>query len=400
MTSNYSYRNLDNGISLCREDALPLLLKATKLVFDCDGVIVSDFDSYREAIVRSVDYYFLKLLSLEGEERHLVTKEDVQRMKDTGAFNNDWKLTYAMIAYYLGLILRRLQGEVKAAESGDMTERSRTDLDSLLERLRSLSDRTKRLGVDIAYLEGMKSNLTSGLNQLLEAFAQKADLDILKEIGKILGLKAATLETMRSLCPFSIHGDDLLRRLFDEIYLGKVLYTKFTGKTPFFGFAEGLIDREERIPSMDTMERLKFMFGLFAMYSERPRNEGLYILQKHDLLDYFDRRATFFSEDIMRICKSDNPSVIWGKPNARAFVTLLDTFCEESDVTAYVGDTVSDALMIRNARNLTPRNQLFVGTLSSSPREKKLENRYMELGVELIVKDANLIPAAFDRIGK
>lgn len=400
MTGNYSYRSVNGETTLCREDAKPLLLRTKKLVFDCDGVIVSDINSYREAIVRSVDYYFLRLLGLKGEERHLVNKEDIQRLKDTGAFNNDWKLTYALIIYYLGLILSRLQKGVKLQADAGLGEGPRSALKDLLRRLESLGEKSNSSGLDITYLERMKSDPSLGFSQLVETFTEDADLEILKGVSEILGLNTAMLEAMKSLCPFDIHEEDLLRRLFDEIYLGNVLYSKFTIKKPFFNFREGLIDKEERIPSTETLKRLKSRFGLFAMYSERPRNEGLYILQKHNLLDYFDSRAIFFSEDLIEVCKSVDQDLVWGKPHARAFVALIDMFCQESDTVAYVGDTVSDALMINNARDLTPRELLFIGTLSSSPKDRKLADRFMELGAEVIVKDANLIPTVFDKIGK
>lgn len=396
MTSRYSYSNLGGEEILCRADADSLISTVKKLIFDCDGVIVSDRDSYRQAIARSVDYYFLRIVGLKGEERCLVTQEDIQKIKDTGAFNNDWNLTYALITYYLGLMIRRLQGEVQLRR---IAELKGEPLKDILERLKDLGARAGQLGIDTTYLERMKTDRLVGFNSLVEEFSEKANIPILKPVGRTLKLGRAELEAIETFCPFDTEGDDLLRRLFDEIYLGSTLYERFSGKKSFFRFAEGLIDREEKIPTMQTLDRLKASFGPFALYSERPRKEGFYILQRHNLLSYFDRKATFFNEDIKGTHFTERSGSGWGKPDARAFVHLFKKVCGEQMSLAYIGDTVADALMVKNARKLEARSLIFIGTLSSSTEEEGLKSKFMELGAEVIVKDTNSLPTVFDIVG-
>jgi phosphoglycolate phosphatase-like HAD superfamily hydrolase len=395
-----SYHTLGDELTLCRDDAIPLLLEVEKLIFDCDGVIVSDRDSYRQAIARSVDCFFLELVGLKGKKGRLATQEDIQKMKNTGAFNNDWNLTYALITYYKGKIVRLLEGWVKPASADEYQVRSPSDLRNVVSRLRDLGGKSGQLGIDIPYLERMKSDSLLGLNSLSETFSEKMSLPILKGISQNLALSEPMLENVKRLCPFSVDKEDLLRRLFDETYLGRTLYQKFSGKKPFFDFGEGLIDNETRIPSFETLEKVRSRFGLMALYSERPRNEGIYILQKHSLLGYFDERAIFFNEDIMRASRNLESDSILGKPDARAFVALLERFWKDCRTVAYVGDTFADALMTRNAQEIEAKNILFIGTLSSSPTMNTLQKRFKELGVEVIIRDANSIPAVFDRIGR
>jgi len=401
LASRYAYRNLGDKAILCREDKISSISKVAKLVFDCDGVIVSDRDSYRQTIIRSVDYYFLRLMGLKGREGLLVTQEDIQKMKNTGAFNNDWNLTYALTIYFLGLLVRRLPRKVTLGTSPGILEmRTPEHVQILSNRLRSIGDRIEQLGIGIGYLARIKSDARLGFDKLLGVLSGKTNISILKEVGLFLGLEASTLEAMKMLCSFSVEKDDLLRRLFDEIYLGKTLYAQFSGREPFFAFPEGLIDKEERIPSTETLDRLKFRFGLFAIYSERPKKEGYYILQRHRLLSHFDEEAMLFGEDIMKPPGSASSDASWGKPDARAFVGLLERFSRENETVAYIGDTISDALMVMNARTLDARGLLFIGTLSSSPSEGDLRREFMDLGAEVIVKDVNVIPTVFDRIGK
>ncbi len=61
------------------------------LVLDVDGVLVDVADSYRRAIVESVEKLYDDTIS----------NDDVQAFKDAGGFNNDWELTYAAALYVL-----------------------------------------------------------------------------------------------------------------------------------------------------------------------------------------------------------------------------------------------------------------------------------------------------------
>jgi HAD superfamily hydrolase (TIGR01548 family) len=61
------------------------------VVLDVDGVLVDVADSYRRAVVESVERVY-------GET---VERGDLQRFKDAGGFNNDWELTYAVALYVL-----------------------------------------------------------------------------------------------------------------------------------------------------------------------------------------------------------------------------------------------------------------------------------------------------------
>ena len=61
------------------------------VVLDIDGVLVDVADSYRRAIVESIDHVY-------GET---IDRTDVQQFKDAGGFNNDWELTDAAALYVL-----------------------------------------------------------------------------------------------------------------------------------------------------------------------------------------------------------------------------------------------------------------------------------------------------------
>ena len=67
-------------------------IAADTVVFDIDGVLVDVADSYRRAVIESVD-------RVHGDT---LSSDDVQRFKNAGGFNNDWELTDAAALFLLG----------------------------------------------------------------------------------------------------------------------------------------------------------------------------------------------------------------------------------------------------------------------------------------------------------
>mgnify|MGYP000191628740 CR=1 FL=1 len=66
-------------------------MQVDTVVLDIDGVLVDVADSYRRAIVESIDRVY-------GDT---IEKPAVQQFKDAGGFNNDWELTYAAALFVL-----------------------------------------------------------------------------------------------------------------------------------------------------------------------------------------------------------------------------------------------------------------------------------------------------------
>ncbi|WP_049922032.1 TIGR01548 family HAD-type hydrolase [Halopiger djelfimassiliensis] len=66
-------------------------MNADAVVLDIDGVLVDVADSYRRAIVESIEYVYGRT----------IRKADIQQFKDAGGFNNDWELTHAAALYVL-----------------------------------------------------------------------------------------------------------------------------------------------------------------------------------------------------------------------------------------------------------------------------------------------------------
>ncbi len=61
------------------------------VVLDIDGVLVDVENSYRRAIIETIEYIY--------DEQ--IDNETIQQFKDAGGFNNDWELTDAVGLYFL-----------------------------------------------------------------------------------------------------------------------------------------------------------------------------------------------------------------------------------------------------------------------------------------------------------
>ena len=302
-----------------RKGAEEALREIGKLIFDFDGVLVQTSQSYHQTVRKVVDYYFLEILGLEGEEGKLATLRDIQKFKDTGLYNNDWNLSYAFITYYLSLLMREL--EQKSALK-DFTKRfynlQFSDIKSFIQSLIEVSNFLRRYEVNKTDLANLKDN---GIINL-DLFLAQANLEKPKPIETSpAGIDPKVVEDeqslVRKLVPYDLEKPDLLKRLFEETYLGKGLFNKFYGVPSFFKFDESFLDKETFIPTKETMDMLRRQFGKFGIYSGRPRTQGMYILEKYDYMGYFDENGSVFLGDLL---KSEVEMEKLGKPDPTLFI--------------------------------------------------------------------------------
>jgi phosphoglycolate phosphatase-like HAD superfamily hydrolase len=393
----YQLLNKERRIYL-RKDAEEALREIGKLIFDFDGVLVQTSQSYCQTVRKVVDYYFLEILGLEGEEGKLATLRDIQKFKDTGLYNNDWNLSYAFITYYLTLIMREL--EQKSALK-DFTKRfynlQFSDIKRFIQSLIEVSNFLRRYEVNKTDLANLKDN---GIVNL-DLFLAQAKLEKPKPIEtSLVGIDPEVVEDeqrlVRKLVPYDLEKPDLLKRLFEETYLGKDLFNKFYGVPSFFKFDESFLDKEKFIPTKETLDVLRRQFGKFGIYSGRPRPQGMYILEKYDYMGYFNEKRSVFLGDLL---KSEVEMEKLGKPDPTLFIELTEKLVDRGTGVAYVGDGIADVLLVENARSEGLENLSFLGVMSSSEDSNKLFTEYGKHGADVIMTEVNDIPYLFKSLG-
>ena len=394
-----AYQLLDKERQIyLRKDAEEALREIGKLIFDFDGVLVQTSQSYRQTVRKVVDYYFLEILGLEGEEGKLATLRDIQKFKDTGLYNNDWNLSCAFITYFLTLIMREL--EQKSALK-DFTKRFDnlpfSDIQSFIQNLSEVSNFLIRYEVNATDLANLKDN---GIINL-DLFLAQANLEKPKPIEtSLVGIDPEVAEDeqrlLRKLVPYDLEKPDLLKRLFEETYLGRELFNKFYGVPSLLKFDESFLDKETFIPTKETLDVLCRQFGKFGIYSGRPRTQGMYILEKYDYTGYFDEKRSVFLGDLL---KSEVEMEKLGKPDPTLFIELMEKLVDKGTGVAYVGDGIADALLVENARSEGLENLSFLGVMSSSEDSNKLFTEYAKHGADAVVTDVNDIPYILTNLG-
>jgi len=371
--------------------------KVAKIIFDFDGVLVYTAESFRQAIRSVVDFYFLEILDLKGEKGKLATLKDIQKFKDSGLYNNDWNLSYTLITYYLSIVFRHLQQKhVFQDFAKKFNEIQFSELKSFLKTLKKVGEYIKRNKISATELGEMKNDPSIGLDSFLAQVEIKKQTSLentLKFVLKNVG--EGEIELVKKLVPYYPENSDLHKRLFEELYLGKELFSRFYSLPSIFKFDESYLEKEKFIPSKETFDALHVRFGNFAIYSEKPRLQGIYLLEKSRFQNYFDEKWALFGEDL-----AEYDGSILGKPNPTFFIELIKNIDEKDGQIAYVGDGVADVLMIKNARLEGLSNILFFGVLCSSPCSNELFSQYIKHEAEVIMTDVNDLPYLFANLEK
>jgi len=378
-----------------REDSAKSITDLAKIVFDFDGVLVYVQQSYRENIRKVVDYYFLDILGLEGKRGKLATFEDIQGFKDTGLYNNDWTLTHAIITYYLAILIRKLQQRhVLDSFLKQFSDVRFLKMSSFIQKLRGVGDYCRRHGVGAEELASMKKDSALGMDSLL-AQVKRRNQPLEAVLASVLPRdESFQLKFVKKLVPYDVEKPDLLKRLFEESYLGGVLFERFYGISPFFNFDECFLDREEFIPTRETLHTLHSRFGRLAVYSEKPRDQAMFLLEKNGSIGYFDEDGLVFYEDLV---KSSGEQL--GKPNPTVLIQMVEKIAGDFGKVAYVGDTIADALLVRGARLKGLSNLLFLGVLCSSHHPDGLLSQFMRYDADAVMTDVNDIPYLYAKLG-
>ena len=375
-----SYRLLDSErriyVRAGNEEALRGI---EKIIFDFDGVLVQTSQSYRQTITEVVDYYFIELLGLTAKKGKLATLRDIQKFKDTGLYNNDWKLSYALITYYLTLILKELKQKGALEEFMDQfCNLQFTDILTFIKSLKGVRDFLERYKVNMIDFADLKDNGAINLDVFLTQTTEENQ------------------RLVKRLAPYDLEKPDLIKRLFEEIYLGKDLFTKNYGTLSVFNFNNSLIDVEEFIPTKETMDMLRKQFGTFGIYSGRPKPQGIYVLKKYGYTGYFDEQKSVFLGDLL---KSAAEMERLGKPDPTLFIELIEKTVGKETSVVYVGDGIADAMMIEKAKAKGLENLTFLGAVSSSEDSNKLFTEYSKHGVDAVITDINYIPYILKNLG-
>lgn len=331
------------------------------LIFDMDGVLIDVSKSYRKTIQRTIEIYLETCFWFERSSGGWITDEEISLFKSVGGFNNDWDLTSGFLLYLLSI----------------------SGIPSLSKRKRFSTIR----GI-VRYLKTKSS--TSHWKRTIR-FKRKHLLSFLEKVkssgGGLRGVRRVLGTSWEGWVYRSgdLDQENLVKRIFQEIYLGK----KFTSRyhlSPLFYSGKGLYLQEKTLIPKKILAVLRKKIRM-GIASGRPRFEAELALKRFHLRPYFDSVVTLneCEEEENRILHSTGKKIELSKPHPYSILRTSQEIGLPQPQCGYVGDVVDDMLAAKAAKK--ELDIKAIGFLSSPANRKVMEKALIKAGADLIIEN-------------
>ncbi|HKC78477.1 MAG TPA: HAD family hydrolase [Nitrosopumilaceae archaeon] len=303
------------------------------IIFDCDGVLIDVSNSYDLAIKKTTDFVVKEFAKID--QSNFVNTQMIDGFKDTGGFNDEVDVTYAMILSVIA------------------AKKLKKQFPEFIFDVIKNSDQSGILSVE-KYLDALKVDLS--------------------EIRKNLAY------------PGSRHTS-ALSSIFDEMFYGAKLYYDLYKKKPDFFDGTGLIENDIVLVNKQLIDSLKKKFGKKpAIVSGRGIISAVYSLK--ELSEEFDLKNSKFLEDEPRELAKPNPSSLI------ASIKGLGSIC-----TMFVGASMEDYIMAKKSDEMGSKTifcGIYGTSKEPETRRKLFEKKNVEIileSIDLIPKTLNLVGA-------
>lgn len=323
-------KKLDRGIFV-DASKIDQIRRLDAIIFDCDGVLIDVTNSYDLAIKKCTDYIVNKMSSIK--ESNLVSTKIIDGFKETGGFNDEVDVTYALVLSIVAA--KKLNKPFSEFVNEVIKNSNQTGIISVERFLDSLT-------VDLSYIR------------------QK-----LAYPGK--------------------RFENLLSSIFDEMFYGTKLYTQLYKRKPQFFNGSGLIENDVVLVTNDLLDELNKKFkNNISIITGRGLLSASYSLKK--LFDKFDLKNSRFLEDEPREM---------AKPNPQSLVSSIKGM--GAACSLFVGDSTEDyimALKAKEAGNATLFCGIYGTSKDPAAKLALFEDKGADIIVEsinLIPKTLNLV---------
>lgn len=315
------------------------------VVFDMDGVIIDVSASYRDTVRQTARLFFKGARCWEDLPDPLFPLSDLARVKQSGGLNNDWDLTYLVIT----LLFTLVKG---AADTNDPDPWS--------------GYQTMIRGCDAADLAQYLKNMDRPLSTLME------------KKGK------ARQALISRLFKGDVGSGNVIKQIFQEIYLGKDLFESTYGIPARAHAGQGLINREKLLIDYATLDYLTRRH-ILAIATGRPRAEAEHPLDQFGIRRHFTTVYTL--DDCLteekRILEQQKKKVSLSKPNPYMLDAIAGAIEHEVSEFYYIGDMPDDMV----AASRSAAGFKGIGILVSAPDKNSLREELQRAGADYIVED-------------
>ena len=301
------------------------------IIFDCDGVLIDVSNSYDLAIKKTVDFITKEMAQIN--ESGLVTTKMIEGFKNSGGFNDEIDVTYALI---LGIVAAK--------------KRNALFSDFILQVIENANQ------------TGIRS---------VERYLDVINVDV-SDIRQKLAYPGKKFQNP-------------LSSIFDEMFYGSELYEQLYKKKPQFFHGLGLIENDVVLLNEDLIAKLHHRFDKkIAIVTGRGNLSAKHSLKY--LFKEFDLNNSKFLEDEPREM---------AKPNPQSLMSAIRGM--NASASLYVGDSMEDYIMARKVdESGMPTIFCGVYGTSKDPEAKKslFENNNADIivkSIDLIPKTLNLV---------
>lgn len=316
-----------------------------------DGVIIDVSNSYRDVVRQTTRLFFHPARASQNLPDPLFELSDLAAVKHSGGLNNDWDLTFVVIGLLFSLVDRP-----KVHESRNPWTRYRETL--------------RHCNVDVltAYLKSTDNPLKSLLNQ-----RGRRDDDF--SAGLYRG---------------DVGSGNIIKQIFQEIYLGTELFKSTYSKEPEVYRGEGYILREKLLLDRTTLEQFSREYAL-AIATGRPRAEAEYPLEHFQIKQFFPSILSLDDciREEKRILEVEGKNVSLSKPDPYMLDTIAENCRNAVKGFFYIGDMPDDMLAAARSRF----DFKSVGILISAPDKSGLKQELLRAGADFIVDDFESLKA-------
>jgi HAD superfamily hydrolase (TIGR01548 family) len=319
------------------------------IVFDMDGVLIDVSNSYREAVRKTARLFFSCAKNYEKLPDPLFPLDDLARLKESGGLNNDWELTATTLNPLFLFI------EAKAQN-------------------RSTKSASYEKDIKTYNVEGLANFLRESKNALTYLQTQYGN-------------------SKSSFVEHSFKGDvktgNIIKRMFQEIYLGSSLFRSTYGIAPKFSKDNGLINNEALLCDLPMLKDLAG-YHILGIATGRPEMEALYTLERFGIQEYF--REVITLDDVLSnekaIFKKRNEKISLSKPNPFMLDFLAEKTGGSFEKLFYIGDMPDDIQAAKASKN----GYLSIGVLYSSPDPQNSRKILLQAGADYIIESLAGLP--------
>jgi HAD superfamily hydrolase (TIGR01548 family) len=327
------------------------------IVLDMDGVIMDVSASYREAVRMTTRLFFKGTPNWHQLPNPLISLDEIAAVKQTGGLNNDWDLTYRILDLLMSLVY--WANDIPSGDPWVIHENvnKNADISDLIHHLTSHD-------TPLQYLLGQKDIQANLFVQTMSA----------NDVGT----------------------GNVIKQIFQELYLGKDLFFQTYNLHPQLYEAEGLINREKLLVNPNTIQKLADG-NLLAIATGRPKTEADYPLQKFKISKYFKTVLTL--DDCIRaeraVREKNGHMVSFSKPHPYMLDTIAEIHVDSKPKCYYIGDMPDDmAAALRSKYGYAG-----IGFTASTPNKQALDQVLKEAGATHVINDFDELPTILNQSG-